>query len=139
MDVGDHISNSNPKETELQDPGARRRMWQFIVASTERQDRSDRPETAISTVLTTHSMEECEALCSRIAILHQGKLLCLGSPSQLKSTYSSGFILEVAPLLLSFQEATIRLGNPKIGGNGLLACWNCHPCSLNVPGRKKPL
>merc|ERR1712130_746748 len=33
--------------------------------------------------------------CSRIAILHQGRLLCLGSPSQLKSTYGSGFILEV--------------------------------------------
>ena len=81
----------------MQDPGARRRMWQFIVASTERQERTYHPGTAISTVLTTHSMEECEALCNRIAILHQGQLLCLGSPSQLKSTYSSGFILEVAP------------------------------------------
>ena len=49
----------------------------------------------VSTVMTTHSMEECEALCSRIGILHAGRLLCLGSPARLKSIYGSGLFLEV--------------------------------------------
>lgn len=34
-------------------------------------------------VLTSHSMEECEFLCTRIAIMAQGKFKCLGSPSHL--------------------------------------------------------
>ena len=49
----------------------------------------------VSTILTTHSMEESEALCSRIAILDKGRLLCLGTPSQLKDAYGSGLQLEV--------------------------------------------
>lgn len=32
-----------------------------------------------SVILTTHSMEECEALCPRIGIMAGGKLKCLGS------------------------------------------------------------
>lgn len=80
-----------------QDPGARRAMWKFIILATEGSQGGSAAE--ISTILTTHSMEECEALCSRIAILKKGRLLCLGSPSQLKSIYSTGFQLEV--ILLS--------------------------------------
>jgi len=41
-----------------------------------------------SVILTTHSMEECEALCPRIAIMATGKLRCLGSAQVRKmSTY----------------------------------------------------
>ena len=74
-------------------------MWKFIILATE-----GRAMSRISTVLTTHSMEECEALCSRVAILHKGRLLCLGTPAQLKSLYSDGFLLEV-----SFAEAMLPL------------------------------
>lgn len=40
------------------DPGARRTMWDLIVHTM----------TGKSVILTTHSMEECEALCTRIGI-----------------------------------------------------------------------
>lgn len=40
-----------------------------------------------SVVLTTHSMEECEALCSRIGILVLGELKCLGSSQHLKTRF----------------------------------------------------
>ena len=46
-------------------------------------------------VLTTHSMAECEALCSRVAIMVNGEFHCLGSPQQLKSTYGHGYRLKV--------------------------------------------
>ena len=47
-------------------------------------------------VLTTHSMEECEALCSRIGILVLGKLKCLGSSQHLKSKFGSGFQIDLS-------------------------------------------
>lgn len=57
------------------DPVARRKgMWSLI--SDFSKDRS--------VILTTHSMHEAEALCSRVAIMKDGQLLCLGSVQQLK-------------------------------------------------------
>lgn len=50
-----------------QDPLSRRRMWDIIskVASERK---------ICSVMLTSHSMEECEALCSRIGIMVDGQL-----------------------------------------------------------------
>ncbi len=49
-------------------------MWSFIIEATGSRDgasvggaRSD----GLAVVLTTHSMEECEALCTRVGIMHQ--------------------------------------------------------------------
>ena len=39
------------------------------------------------------SMEECDALCSRIAIMVNGRLKCLASPQHLKSKYGDGYTL----------------------------------------------
>ena len=41
-------------------------------------------------VLTSHSMEECEALCTRLAIMAQGSFRCLGAPQHLKSRFGAG-------------------------------------------------
>lgn len=38
-------------------------------------------------------MEECEALCTRIAIMVNGQLKCLGSPQHLKSKFGHGYTL----------------------------------------------
>ena len=46
-------------------------------------------------VLTTHSMEECEALCSRVGIMVSGRLQCLGSIQHLKSRFGTGFVIEL--------------------------------------------
>merc|ERR1711990_379350 len=51
------------------DPVARRFMWEVIARlSTE--------EGRCSIILTTHSMEEAEALCTRIGIMVNGKPWC---------------------------------------------------------------
>jgi ABC-type multidrug transport system ATPase subunit len=60
------------------DPVSRRFMWNVIVKMAT-QDQS------CSVVLTTHSMEECEALCTRIGIMVGGRMQCLGSAQHLKS------------------------------------------------------
>jgi len=38
-------------------------------------------------ILTTHSMEEAEHLCDRLAILVNDRLTCIGSPEHLKMKY----------------------------------------------------
>jgi len=67
------------------DPGARRFMWNLI--STTMKGRS--------VILTTHSMEECEALCGRIGIMVSGRLRCLGSAQHLKHRFGKGYQLEL--------------------------------------------
>ena len=46
-------------------------------------------------ILTTHSMAECEALCSRLGIMVNGSLQCLGTPQQLKTRYGQGYRLKI--------------------------------------------
>lgn len=40
-------------------------------------------------------MEECEALCTRLAVMVNGQFKCLGSPQHLKNKFSEGYILLV--------------------------------------------
>mmetsp|Transcript_19382 Transcript_19382/g.36014 ORF Transcript_19382/g.36014 Transcript_19382/m.36014 type:complete len:1964 (+) Transcript_19382:180-6071(+) len=68
------------------DPVARRFMWSVI------NDICCAGDTSV--ILTTHSMEECEALCQRIGIMVGGRFRCLGSAQHLKSKYGLGFQLE---------------------------------------------
>lgn len=46
-------------------------------------------------VLTSHSMEECEALCGRVGIMAAGRLACLGRVQALKARFGDGYTLEV--------------------------------------------
>jgi ATP-binding cassette, subfamily A (ABC1), member 3 len=66
------------------DPFARRSMWKII------QNISDNRKQSLI-ILTTHSMEEAEALCSRLAIQVDGRFRCLGTSQEIKSKYGEGF------------------------------------------------
>lgn len=63
------------------DPKARRHFWNAI---TEIRNRGK------PIILTSHSMEECEALCTRLAIMVNGKFKCLGNIQHLKSKFGAG-------------------------------------------------
>jgi len=76
------------------DPVARRDLWRVISDMVSGQNGGSRT----SVILTTHSMEECEALCPRIGIMAQGKLRCLGSAQRLKSRFGRGFQVEAKVL-----------------------------------------
>ena len=69
------------------DPTARRKIWSTLVYIQERY------QSAI--VLTSHSMEECEALCSRIAIMVNGKFKCLGPTQHLRKKFGQGFTIVI--------------------------------------------
>ncbi len=40
-------------------------------------------------------MEECEALCDRVAIMANGSFRCLGGPQHLKAKFGRGFTIDV--------------------------------------------
>ncbi|ETE58606.1 ATP-binding cassette sub-family A member 5 [Ophiophagus hannah] len=46
-------------------------------------------------ILTTHHMEEAEAVCDRVAIMVSGQLRCLGSIQYLKSKFGKNYLLQV--------------------------------------------
>lgn len=46
-------------------------------------------------VLTSHSMEECEALCTKLAIMKDGKFMCIGAAQQLRSKFGDGIMLSM--------------------------------------------
>nr|CAB3219608.1 ATP-binding cassette sub-family A member 1-like [Phallusia mammillata] len=68
------------------DPMSRRFLWTRIAEAV----RGGR-----CIVLTSHSMEECEALCSRLAIMVNGRFKCIGSPQHLKNRFGEGYTLTV--------------------------------------------
>lgn len=72
------------------DPLAKRFMWDVISRLSTR-----RGKTAV--ILTTHSMNEAQALCTRIGIMVGGRLRCIGSPQHLKNRFGNHLELEVKP------------------------------------------
>ncbi|XP_078202972.1 phospholipid-transporting ATPase ABCA3-like [Callithrix jacchus] len=68
------------------DPVARRLLWNTVTKTRE---------SGKAIVITSHSMEECDALCTSLAIMVQGKFMCLGSPQHLKNTFGNIYILKV--------------------------------------------
>uniref|UniRef100_A0A7S2EEV5 ABC transporter domain-containing protein n=1 Tax=Trieres chinensis TaxID=1514140 RepID=A0A7S2EEV5_TRICV len=75
------------------DPVARRDLWKVISRMVVGGPDED-PLDKTSLILTTHSMEECEALCPLIGIMAGGRLRCLGSAQRLKSRFGEGFQVE---------------------------------------------
>jgi ABC-2 type transport system ATP-binding protein len=66
------------------DPGARRDLWQYLQML--------RDEEHVSVLVTTHLMEEAER-CDRLAIMNEGNLVALGTPTELKSEIGGDVIL----------------------------------------------
>jgi ABC-type multidrug transport system ATPase subunit len=88
------------------DPVARRSMWSVVENISERRHKS-------VVILTTHSMDEADALCARIAIQVDGRFRCLGNGQQIKSKYGEGLELSVkivSPSMLEVEELSRRIG-----------------------------
>lgn len=86
------------------DPKSKRFLWDTISSSFEGHDRG--------AILTTHYMEEADALCSRVAIMVNGQMECLGPTQHLKHKYGSGYLLEVK--LSSISGATNEMLEKRV-------------------------
>ncbi|GAB4556644.1 MAG: ABC transporter ATP-binding protein [Anaerolineae bacterium] len=68
------------------DPASRREFWDMIYGFAAQ---------GTTVMVTTHYMDEAER-CHTVGMIHQGRLVALGAPDDLKATYMNGQILEVA-------------------------------------------
>lgn len=68
------------------DPATKRNIWNNINKARD---------NGKCIILTSHSMEECEALCTRIAIMVNGRFKCLGSIQHLKNKFSQGYTMTI--------------------------------------------
>ncbi|NXE48706.1 ABCAA protein, partial [Casuarius casuarius] len=69
------------------DPNGQRRVWKMIRAALKNKEQG--------AILTTHYMEEAEAVCDRVAIMVSGQLRCIGSIQYLKNKFGKGYLLEI--------------------------------------------
>jgi ABC-type multidrug transport system permease subunit len=68
------------------DPQTRLLLWEII---------REYNQSGKTILLTTHNMEEADALCQRLAIIDHGRNIALGTPAELKASVPGGFLLRV--------------------------------------------
>ncbi|KAK0688984.1 ABCAA protein, partial [Pygoscelis papua] len=69
------------------DPNGQHCVWKMIRAALKTKE--------TGAILTTHYMEEAEAVCDRVAIMVSGQLRCIGSIQYLKNKFGKGYLLEI--------------------------------------------
>jgi ABC-2 type transport system ATP-binding protein len=68
------------------DPQTRILLWEII---------REYHQAGRTVLLTTHNMEEADALCARLAIVDHGHVIAVGTPGALKATIPGGFVLRL--------------------------------------------
>ena len=68
------------------DPQTRILLWEII---------REYNQLGKTVLLTTHNMEEADALCQRLAIVDHGKMIALGTPNELKRSIPGGYLLRL--------------------------------------------
>jgi ABC-2 type transport system ATP-binding protein len=67
------------------DVATRRMLWEIVTGVHK--------EFGVTVLLTTHYIEEADALCERIAIIDRGRIIAQGTPSELKARVGSDFVI----------------------------------------------
>ena len=86
------------------DPIARDGVWAQVQEM--------QSQFGMTVLLTTHYMEEADALCDTVALLHRGRLAAVGSPARLKADLGGGATLED----VFRHHAGVELGSEAKGG-----------------------
>src|SRR6202035_1366158 len=92
------------------DPIARDGVWQQV--------QSMQAQFGMTVLLTTHYMEEADALCDRVALMHRGQLRAVGTPTKLKSAVAPGATLEDVFRHYATEDLSSEMGasgTPKSG------------------------
>ncbi|CAH1795731.1 unnamed protein product [Owenia fusiformis] len=82
------------------DPRSKRYLWDTISSCFRGTERGG--------ILTTHYMEEADALCNRVAIMVNGQMECIGSTQRLKDRHGKGYVLEVKLQVVSNDSAELE-------------------------------
>ena len=87
------------------DPQARRNLWDLLRGLND---------SGRTVILTTHHMDEAEALCDRVAIMDAGKILKLDSPAVLVRELDAPVRISVAPGSLELEAARVIAGDGEV-------------------------
>src|SRR6266571_1267652 len=68
------------------DPQTRLLLWEIV---------REYNQLGKTVLLTTHNMEEADALCQRLAIVDHGRVIAVGTPGELKRSIPGGFVLRL--------------------------------------------
>ena len=113
------------------DPQTRRKIWDLIR----------RMNTAGMTVLlTTHYIEEADLLCHRVGIMDRGRLIALGTPSELKQKVGKVVVeffggTDTGYRFFSGREQALAYVN-QLNGNVLIRETNLEDVFVELTGRK---
>ena len=92
------------------DPQARRNLWELLDGLSE---------SGRTVVLTTHHMDEAEALCDRVAIMDRGLILKLDSPAALVRGLDAPVRIYVSPHLMPLEQAREIPGAESVEEDGV--------------------
>jgi ABC-2 type transport system ATP-binding protein len=95
------------------DPQARRAVWE-VIRKLKGEGRT--------VMLTTHYLEEAEELADRVAIVNHGKIIAMGTTSEIESKYGSGqkLLVRAGKDLLEFLKQNTKL-QANQEGNGMVS------------------
>jgi len=85
------------------DPQAKRFMWNIVSKISTLRKKS-------AVIITTHSMEEAEALSTKMGIMVDGQFKCYGSSQNIKNKYGTGYEIELKIRTLPEKETLEKLG-----------------------------
>merc|ERR1719409_525899 len=88
------------------DPESRRQLWHAVLAA--------KPSKCI--ILTTHALEEAEALCDRVGIMTLGLMRTLGTPTQLRLQFDQGYKFMLAVDALENEAAATSFATALMPG-----------------------
>lgn len=98
------------------DPQAKRYMWNIVSKISTQRKKS-------GVIITTHSMEEAEALCTKMGIMVKGEFKCFGPATHIKDKFGTGYEMEFK--IRSLKQAELDQAIEYAKGTGL-------PFPLNV-------
>ena len=112
------------------DPEARRFMWQVIAGFSQK-----RKQCAV--ILTTHSMEEAEALSTKVGIMVKGGIFkCFGSVQHIKNKFGTGYEIELKirkPTPADIQSIMQEYGLPTDYAKMTISMFKEYLASKNFP------
>jgi ABC-2 type transport system ATP-binding protein len=92
------------------DPQGRRNLWDLL---------RDINHQGRTVVLTTHYMDEAEALCDRVAIMDTGRILEIGPPAALVRGLDAATRISVESGALSVEEASKLFPDAEVSDDGV--------------------
>lgn len=99
------------------DPQAKRFMWNIVSKISTQRKKS-------GVIITTHSMEEAEALCTKMGIMVKGEFKCFGPSTHIKDKFGTGYEMEFK--VRSLKQAELDQMIEQAKATGLPFPLNCN-------------